>query len=176
MARLPKEEEQRWRFRIQELMNAGHNHHQIAQIMEEEGSPGSTRPQNIKRVMDRMEKGEYGPHEIVSPSEQREKLEQTTARIFTDLDELDSIIKSLVDNPQDNAAKLEKFYKLKNELYKNLVNMWSISESISSSTKQPASSIKGDKVQINYANVDPKLIEERAKEAARKLNEAADGR
>jgi hypothetical protein len=171
MARLPKEEEQRWRYRIQELMEAGHNHHQAAKIMEEEGTPGSTRPQNIKRVMEKLKRGEYSPSEIVSPAEQREKLEETTERIFTDLDELDYIIKSLVDNPQDNAAKLEKFYKLKNELYKNLVSMWSISDSISGSSKQP-SSIKGDKVQINYANVDRKLLAEAAKAGADKLNEA----
>lgn len=173
MARLPKEEEQRWRYRIHELMEKGYNHHQIAKTMEEEGTPGSTRPQNIKRVMDKMKKGEYAPFEIVSPAEQREKLEETTARIFGDLDELDSIIKSLVDNPQGNAAKLEKFYKLKNELYKNLVSMWSISDSISSGGKQSTPSIKGDKIQINYDGLNTKLIEERAKQAAERLNEAS---
>lgn len=174
MARLPKEEEAMWRYRIKELHDGGRNHHQIAQMLEDEGYPGSTRPQNIKRMIDNLDAGKYAPSEIVSPKEQKEKLEETTSRIIEDLENLDIIIEKLADDPYTNAAKLEKLYKLKNEFYKNLVQMWSISDSISGSKAKGPSSISGDKVQVNFANVDYKKLHEAAKDATRALDEARD--
>ena len=147
MARLPKEEEQRWRYRI-----------------------GSTRPQNIKRIVDNFDKGAYSAGQIVSPDEQKAKLEETTIRIEEDLENLDIIIENLADKPQENSARLEKLYKLKNEFYKNLVAMWSISETITGGSKGP-SSISGDKVQVNFANIDYKKLHQDAKKALRDYDE-----
>lgn len=173
MARLPKEEEGRWRYRIKELSDGGSNHHQIAKMLEDEGYPGSTRPQNIKRIIDNLDKGAYSTGQLVSAEEQKAKLNETTARIEEDLENLDIIIEKLADKPQENSARLEKLYKLKNEFYKNLVQMWSISDSITGGKQ--VSTIKGDKVQINYSPMDYKKLHDSAKLAIREMGEARDG-
>jgi len=175
MARLPKEEESRWRYRIKELSDGGRTHHQIASMLEDEGYPGSTRPQNIKRIVDNFHKGAYSASEIVSAAEQKEKLEDTTSRIMEDLENLDTIIEQLADNPHENANRLQKFYKLKNDFYRNLVQMWSISDSITGNKAGPSSSISGDKVQVNFASIDYKKLHEAAKDATKALDEARDG-
>jgi DNA-binding transcriptional MerR regulator len=174
MARLPKDEEARWRYRIKELKDAGRNHHQVAVILEDEGYAGSTRPQNVKRIMDNMDKGAYASGDIVSPEEQKDKLMEITEMIEDDLIRIDAQIAILADNPHTNATKIEKLFKLKNELYKNVGTLWSLSESISGSKKGP-SSISGDKVQVNFANMDYKKLHESAKEAIKSLDEARDG-
>jgi DNA-binding transcriptional MerR regulator len=174
MARLPKDEEARWRYRIKELKDAGRNHHQIAIVLEDEGYAGSTRPQNIKRIMDNMDKGAYSSGDIVSPEEQKAKLMELTEMIEDDLIRIDAQIAILADNPHQHATKIEKLFKLKNELYKNVGTLWSLSESISGSKKGPAS-ISGDKVQVNFAQLDYKKLHEAAKDATKALDEARDG-
>ena len=174
MARLSKEEEQRWRYRIKELSEGGMNHHQIAGVLESEAYPGSTRPQNIKRIMDNLAVGAYKSGDIVSPEEQKEKLLEITDRAIDDLDEIDVLIKKLSDKPEQFATKLQKLYKLKNDIYKNIGHLWSITESISGGSKGP-SSISGDKVQVNFASIDYQRLHDAAKQATRELDEARDG-
>jgi DNA-binding transcriptional MerR regulator len=172
MARLPKDEEARWRYRIKELTDEGRNHHQIAQMLEDEGYPGSTRPQNIKRIVDNLDKGAYSTGQIVSPDEQKAILVDLTSRAEDDLDKIDAQIELLAESPQENATKIEKLFKLKNEFYKNIGVLWSVSESISGSKKVPT--ISGDKVQVNFANMDYKRLHEAAKDATRALDKARD--
>jgi hypothetical protein len=174
MPRLPKDEEARWRYRIKELSDEGHNHHQIASVLEGERYPGSTRPQNIKRILDNLAVGSYSPDQLVSAEEQKEKLVELTSRAIEDLDNLDILIEKLAGKPQENATRLQKFYKLKNDIYKNIGNLWSLTESISGAGKGP-SSISGDKVQVNFASIDYQKLHDAAKQATRELDEARDG-
>lgn len=174
MPRLPKEEEARWRYRIKELSDEGRNHHQIAVVLEGEGYPGSTRPQNIKRILDNLAVGAYSPDQLVSAEEQKEKLLDLTNMALDDLEGLDVLIEKLSDNPNANAKMLEKLYRLKNDIYKNIGNLWSITESISGAGKGP-STISGDKVQVNFAQIDYQKLHDAAKTATRKLDEARDG-
>lgn len=174
MPRLPKEEEARWRYRIKELSDEGRNHHEIAVILEGEQYPGSTRPQNIKRILDNLKEGNYSPAQIVSAEEQKEKLLDITDMALDDLEGLDVLIGKLSDNPNANAKMLEKLYRLKNDIYKNIGNLWSITESIAGGGKGP-SSISGDKVQVNFAQIDYQKLHDAAKQATRELDEARNG-
>jgi len=162
MAR-PKAEEKRKRdYQVMKLVDEGHNHHHIAEVM-------GMRPQNVlslpayKVAQGEMVEG----FKVVSPRDQKLLLEEITEKATIDLDKIDHIIKRLSSNPAKYALRIEKLYKMKLEYYTVISEMWAITQTILGEGSSPTKT--GDKIQVN---IDYKKIDEAASKAAEVLDQA----
>jgi hypothetical protein len=127
------------------------------------------RPQNALAMMKRLDV--IPDEEIVTPSQQRETLNDLTERLCLDLNDIDDFLEKLKEDPVNNRVGLEKFYKLKLEICTTVADFWAITQSIVAS-KQSISSISGDKVQVNIDKIDYKKLDDAARKAAKVLDEA----
>jgi len=161
MGRATKEVEQQRKYLIAKFMEEGLDHHGIARKFESMQIDGSTRPQNIKRVMDIIrEENITADSMVASPKQQSIILAEVTTRIVTDLSDIEDKIDQLSRNYEEHAIRVEKLYALKLEYYKSLIEAWAVAQSITGSSQQPKRT--GDKTQINIENMGT----EKAKELA----------
>ena len=170
MGRITRQAEEHRRYLVAKYMEEGMNHHQIAKKFESDGVEGSTRPQNIKLIMDSIEAANLKADSMVaSPKQQSIMLAEVTVRITEDLSDIEEKIHRLSKNLEEHALRVEKLYGLKLEYYKTLIDAWAIVEGIVGAT----SGVKktGDKTQINIDKIDYKQIDKMAASAAAMLEE-----
>lgn len=162
MGRLSRKDEIKRRNKMRKMMDEGYDHNQIADAL-------NMRPQNALAMMKRLDV--IPDEEIVTPSQQRETLNDLTERLCLDLNDIDDFLEKLKEDPVNNRVGLEKFYKLKLEICTTVADFWAITQSIVAS-KQSISSISGDKVQVNIDKIDYKKLDDAARKAAKVLDEA----
>jgi len=171
MGRITRQAEEHRRYLVAKYMEEGMNHHQIAQRFEADGIEGSTRPQNIKLIMDSIEASSTKAESMVaSPRQQSIMLAEVTVRITEDLRDIEEKIERLSKNLEDHALRVEKLYGLKLDYYKTLIDAWAIVEGIVGATVGGAKKT-GDKTQINIDKIDYKKIDKMAASAAAMLEE-----
>ncbi len=152
MGRSDRKTEAERKYLIAKYMEEGLDHHGIARKFESSQIEGSTRPQNIKRVMDVLRQEKISADEMVaSPKQQSIILAEVTSRIVDDLRDIEEKIELLSRNYEDNAIRVEKLYSLKLEYYKTLIEAWAVAQSIGGSGSTPRRT--GDKTQINIENM-----------------------
>lgn len=167
MGRLSKAEEAERNFKIVEMISNGFSHHQIAKEV-------GMRPQNV--LMCKAWKIAHGEWEgdlaldIVSPQDQRNMLEDVTARAIDDLDDLDQLINVLMSDPMNQAGEIRRIKSLKKEYYVEIANMWAIAQTIAGGGGPTKTT--GDKTQINIGQIDYQKVQEAGEKATKILDEA----
>jgi hypothetical protein len=162
MAR-PKSEEKRKRdYQVMKMVDEGYDHKQIGKTL-------GMRPQNVLGLPAyKVAHGEsVKGFKVVTPREQKLRLEEITERASVDLDEIDKLIKRLSSNPTKHALRIEKLYKMKLEFYNAISDMWAVTQTILGEVSGPTKT--GDKIQVN---IDYKKIDEAANKAAEVLDRA----
>ena len=112
MARPTGEAKRKRDYLVMKMVDEGNDHHQIAEKL-------GMRSQNVlglpayKVAMGENVEG----FKVVSPRDQKLRLEEITDRATIDLDEIDKLIKRLGSNPTKHALRIEKLYKMKLDYY-----------------------------------------------------------
>lgn len=161
MSRPTAEEKRKRDYQVMKLVDEGHDHHYIADVV-------GMRPQNVLALP--AYKAAHGESvkgfKIVSPRDQKLRLEEITERAANDLDDIDKLIKRLSSNVK-HALRVENLYKIKLQYYNAISEMWAITQSILGEGTGPSKT--GDKTQIN---INYKKIDEAANKAAEALDRA----
>jgi hypothetical protein len=162
VARPTNEEKRKRDYQVMKHVDEGFDHHQIAEIV-------GMRPQNVLGLPAyRVAQGEaVEGFKVVSPRDQKLRLEELTERAMIDLDKIDTLIKRLSTNPTKHALRMEKLYQIKLKYYTAISEMWAITQTILGEGTGPTKT--GDKTQIN---INYKKIDEAANKAAEVLDKA----
>lgn len=168
MGRISKEEEAKRNYKITQLVSEGYDHRQI-------GKQVNMRPQNVLAC--KAYKIATGTWEgdldllIVSPTDQREMLDEVTAMIIDDLARIDKVI-GMLERADSvlNAPEIRRLFALRKEFYHELGNMWSIAQTIAGGGG-PTKAI-GDKTQINIGQIDYQKVQQASEKAATVLDKA----
>jgi hypothetical protein len=170
MGRTDRKTEAERKYLIAKYMEEGLDHHGIARKFESMQIEGSTRPQNIKRVMDVLREDKLAADMVVaSPKQQSIILADVTSRIYKDIGEIEEKIERLSENLEEHAIRVEKLYALKLDYIKELVEAWAITQSIQGSGQQTVRKTTGDKTQINIDKINTSDVKELADEARKIL-------
>ena len=161
MPRLPRDQEIKRRNAVRKLLDDGYDNNYIAEQM-------GMRPQNALALIRSLEN--TPEEEIVSNSRQRETLTTITEKVLDDLKDIDELIELFKEKPDKYEIRLEKLYRLKMDMYKEIIEAWAIPQSITSS-KQGAATIKSKQMQLNVAEkIDFSKVDKAAAEAAKVLD------